>query len=188
MGAVIKDLTPGIEALAAGIEEVATEDAYDEVMHRVRHFTEHGVPEDLAHRVANLILLASAPDITRIAQKHQVDVCDAGRHYFAIGSRFGLGWLRSVAEPLGVGSHWQKLAVAAIIEELYRDQRELADVMLSAVGPRADASEAVAAWTGTIAPAVERADQLIGELRAMGTIDLAMLTVAARQFGTMKGA
>ncbi|EKV32115.1 NAD-specific glutamate dehydrogenase, large form [Caenispirillum salinarum AK4] len=188
MGAVIEDLTPGIEALADGIETVATHDAYDEVMRRVAHFTEQGVPQDLAHRVANLILLASAPDVTRIAQRHEMDVCDAGRHYFAIGSRFGLGWLRSVAEPLAVGSHWQKLAVAAIIEELYRDQRELADVMLSAVGPRPDAGEAVAAWAETIAPAVERADQLIGELRATDTIDLAMLTVAARQFGTMKGA
>ena len=188
MGAVIADLSPGIEALADGVEKVATPDAYAEVMQRVQHFTEQGVPEDLAHRVANMILLASAPDVTRIAQRHDMDVCDAGRHYFAIGSRFGLGWLRSVAEPLAVGSHWQKLAVAAIIEELYRDQRDLADVMLSSVGAHDDAADGVEAWAETIAPAVERADQLIGELRSTDVIDLAMLTVAARQFGTMKGA
>ncbi|MCA1939863.1 MAG: NAD-glutamate dehydrogenase [Caenispirillum bisanense] len=189
MGAVIAELSPGIDRLAAGIETAASGEVVAEVAARAEHYRASGVPDDLARRVANLILLASAPDVTRIAARHQMaDVCDAARHYFAVGARFGLGWLRAVSEPLAVGSHWQKLAVAAIIEELYRDQRELAEAVLTVAGPRAEAAEAVEVWVAGNGPAVDRADQLITELRATDAIDLAMLTVAARQFGAMKGA
>ncbi len=189
MGAVIAELSPGVDRLMDRIAEAAAGDVVAEVAARADHYTAQGVPEALARRVANLILLASAPDVTRIAARHGLDdVTDAARHYFAVGARFGLGWLRAVAEPLAVGSHWQKLAVAAIIEELYRDQRELTEAVLAVAGPRADAGEAVEQWIGGMLPAVERADQLMAELRATDSIDLAMLTVAARQFGAMKGA
>jgi len=36
--------------------------------------------------------------------------------YFAIGARFHLGLLRASAAHLGSDSHWQKLAIAALIE------------------------------------------------------------------------
>ncbi|MGC2854953.1 NAD-glutamate dehydrogenase [Novispirillum sp. DQ9] len=177
----------GMGALEGCMAGVCTLDVQAEIAARHDRYAEAGVPEALAQRVAHLIMLASTPDVVRLGGDCGVDLVTAAAHYFAVGSRFGLGWLRGAAERLSGGTHWEKLAVAAVIDELYADQRALTARVLASVGPRAEPADAIAAWVDTCRPAVERADQLMTELRAAPAIDLAMLTVASRQFGTLKG-
>ncbi|KJS41494.1 MAG: NAD-glutamate dehydrogenase [Rhodospirillaceae bacterium BRH_c57] len=192
MGGLTAAFTEGMRAMEGCMAGVCTLDVQSEIAARHDRYAEAGVPEDLAARVAHLIVLASTPDVVRLGADLEVDLVTAASHYFAVGSRFGLGWLRAAAERHPGGSHWEKLAVAAVIDELYADQRALTARVLSfvdvvGVGAHADPNDAIQAWTETCRAAVDRADQLVIELRAASTIDLAMLTVASRQFGTLKG-
>ena len=111
--------------------------------------------------------------------EHPLDV--VGRIYFIVTARFGLGWLRAAAERLEGGSHWEKLAGEAVIDDLYGRQ---ADLTASVAGQAGDlpAEEALARWIDVRRSAVERVDQLLGELKAAGKIDLATLVVASHQF------
>ncbi|MGE5505455.1 MAG: NAD-glutamate dehydrogenase, partial [Actinomycetota bacterium] len=181
IGAAIAELAPGVAALAAAVPAILPTDTAHMVEHRARHFTEKGVPAELAQRVGNLIVLASAADVMRIAAARGFTVEEAGRLYFVVGARLGLGWLRAAAERLSVRGHWQKLAAAAAIEDLYAHQRDLT-TQVAALGAGEDA---IAAWIEAHRTGVERTDALLAELKAAPHIDLAMLTVANRQLRTL---
>ena len=72
-----------------------------------------------------------------------------------------------------------------MIEELYTHQRELADAVLCAKCETRAAAELIGDWIRDHAQVADRADQLISELQAAPEVDLAMLTVASRQFRAM---
>lgn len=68
------------------------------------------------------------------------------------------------------------MAVGAVIDDLHALQRELTIRIAQADGGADDAQTAIAGWIEANRPAVERTDQLLAELRAVGTADLAILT------------
>jgi glutamate dehydrogenase len=173
----IAELGPAVQALAGALASVLPPEAAAAVAARVAQFVAQGVPEAMAQRVGNLIVLASATDIVRISGRTGMAVEEAGRLYFAVGVRLGLGWLRASAEKLSDRGHWQKLAAAAAIEDLYGHQRDLTLAVAAAGG--------LDAWSETRRAALERADALLAEIKAAPHIDLAMITVANRQLRTL---
>ncbi len=175
------ELAPGIAAVRAELDQVMPAETAALLATRIAAFREQGVPEDLAHTVASLIVLASATDIARIALKTDQPVDAIGRLYFLVGGRFGLGWLRGAAERLSGGGHWQKLATDAVIEDLYLRQAAMTESIARETGG-IDADQALAVWSDSRGSAITRADQLMGELKAAGMLDLAVLTVASHQF------
>jgi glutamate dehydrogenase len=175
------ELAPGIEAVRAEFEQVLPPETTAALAARAEAYREQGVPEDLARRVAALIVLASANDIARISTRISQPVEAVGRLYFLVGGRFGLGWLRAAAEKMPAGSHWQKMASDAVIDDLYVRQASLCEsVAQDGVGKPAE--EALEAWIESRKAAVLRTDQLLAELRAVGKLELASLTVASHQF------
>jgi glutamate dehydrogenase len=177
LSAAIAELAPGVAALAGALPAVLPADAAAAVAARVAQFVAQGVPEAMAQRVGNLIVLASAADIVRIAGRTELAVEAAGQLYFTVGARLGLGWLRASAERLSGRGHWQKLAAAAAIEDLYGHQRDLT-LAVAAAG-------SIEAWSDTRRAAMDRADSLVAEIKAAPHIDLAMITVANRQLRTL---
>ncbi len=181
----LRELAAPIAILQESVFQWMPADAADTVAARAADFTAHGVPEPLARRVAVAVVLASAHDLGRIAERTGMDLGLASRLYFAVGGRFGLGWLRASAETLAAGAgsnHWLKLAVAAVIEDLYGVQRELT-LRVATCGT--DPAVSLDNWIAAHRPAVERAEQLLTELRASGRPDLAILTVANRQIRSL---
>jgi glutamate dehydrogenase len=181
IGHLRAQLAPGIAALKDQFDQILPSDTLAALAARAADYQAAGVPEDLARRVAGLIVLASANDIARIATRIDQPVEIVGRLYFLMTARFGMGWLRAAAERLSGGTHWEKLAGEAVIDDLYARQADLtAGVASLADGLSAEA--ALAAWIDSRRPAVERADQLLAELKSAGKLDLATLVVASHQF------
>ncbi|MGZ9035142.1 MAG: NAD-glutamate dehydrogenase domain-containing protein, partial [Rhodospirillales bacterium] len=87
-----------VSALASRIETVLPEDVNSRILHRARRYRDEGVPEEVASRVAYLIVMPSACDIVRIAAARGVPAEDVARLYFALGEVLGFGWLRYQAE------------------------------------------------------------------------------------------
>ena len=99
--------------------------------------------------------------------------------YFQLGARFGLEWLREDAAPLLGGDHWQHRAVAAIIEDLFSQQRALCRTVLSD-GAHLTPEETVENWISENQETFGRATVLFDDLESAGPLDLAKLALANR--------
>ncbi|MCA1907018.1 MAG: NAD-glutamate dehydrogenase [Magnetospirillum sp.] len=184
MGAAIAALAPGITALEQACPDILPEDTQNAITARAQDYATQGAPAALADKVGRLIVLASAADIVQLSEIHDLNVADVGRLYFLIGHRFGLGWLRSAAQRLVGGSHWQKLAIHAATEDLHAHQRAFTHAVLH-LSPGLPAEPALAAWSDLHVAEITRADTLIAELRAASGLDLSMLVVANRQLKSL---
>jgi glutamate dehydrogenase len=172
-----------VTGLASRIETVLPEDVNSRIIHRTRRYQDEGVPEDVARQVAYLIVMPSACDIVRIAAARGVPAEEVAVLYFAVGEALGFGWLRYQAEKLAVTSYWERLAIAAVIEEFYGHQR---DITMRIYDNGAGVGDgAIEAWTRSRAAAADRSRALIAELSAASKVDLSMLTVASRQLRTL---
>jgi glutamate dehydrogenase len=181
IGRLRAELEPGIAAVRGHIDQVLPPDTAALLATRAEDFRAQGVPDALAQRVAGLIVLISANDISGIAARIGRPIDAVGRTYFLVGTRFGLGWLRAAAERMAGGNHWQKLAADAIIDDLYTRQAALTASVAASAGEMS-VEDGLTGWIDNRRPAVDRADQLLGELKAAGKLDLATLIVASHQF------
>lgn len=180
-------LREGAVALSGSVRDACPPDLQRVIQDRKQNLLTKGVPEDLADTTATLVLLASVPDVVRLSRDLGVTAVRSAAQYFAVGSRFGLGWLRAASEVLQQGSHWEKLAAAAVTDELYSLQRGVTARILGETPDNLSPTDAIAAWGENYKAAITRTDQLLVEMRASPLIDLAMLTVASRQFGSLAG-
>ncbi|MGH6890790.1 MAG: NAD-glutamate dehydrogenase, partial [Dongiaceae bacterium] len=125
IAANVASTSPSLIALENALMKILADDDRTLVEKRLAGLTEHGVPQALAQRVAQAPVLISSLDIVRIAADLKIKVEDAGRTYYAVGDAFHLDWLRAGARALIGDSHWDRLAVFAIIEDFYGHQRDL---------------------------------------------------------------
>ena len=184
---LVKEFTDGFSDLYGQLGKFLPRHYMGDVTRRGQPYVDAGVPKDLAHKISGLVNLFSGCDIIRLAAVRKIPVADAARYYFAIGTRFHLGSLRAASDQLEAQNHWQKLAIAALIEEIYSHQLALTSQVFDFMGGKKlpDADKAIAAWIGNNASAVERTEQLISELSATDINDLAMIAVASRQLRTL---
>ena len=103
----------------------------------------------------------------------QRDFLEAGRRFYAIGSHSRSTRCASPRASSSPSTQWQKLAVSALIEDLYAHQ---ADLTARALHDGGD----FAPWLDSHARDLGRLDTLVREIDAATTPDLAMLTVANR--------
>ncbi len=200
-------LSATVQALDDRLDTLLDAEALDPMTAHRTSLIEAGVPDALATRVAGLEPLAGANDIARIAAAKDLDIPSAARLYYRVGADFGMDWLRGKAAGLDRGgSHWTKLAVSATIEDLFAQQRNLTLAALDCLNTALpeggetpaeadgadmddldDPTKALLCWRGLNIRLVERAEQVLAELRGAVDVDLAMLTVASRQFRALAG-
>ena len=175
----IEAFQPGVAELAGHLEPLLSGAAAAAVAARREELLIAHVPSDLVEELVELGPLGSSLDIVATGRAVKQPVLAVAGVYFATGDRLGIDWLRTAAESLSPPGYWDRLALAALVDDLYRQQRQLTALILkSAVGDSGAA--AVAAWTNAHAGAVARLDQLIGEFRTAGALDLAQLAIASR--------
>ncbi|HYE52750.1 MAG TPA: NAD-glutamate dehydrogenase domain-containing protein, partial [Azospirillaceae bacterium] len=179
MQAEVERLAPGVEALAGAMARVLSPTAMAAMDARAAEFAAQGVPQDLAGRIAVLPFLAAATDVTLIAAETGRPVEEVARVYFELGERLGIGWLRGRASEVKAENHWQRQAVAAIVDDLYGMQGRLAARVLGSGD--GDAGGLIEAWVTARARPVERIQGLLADLRGIAQLDVAMLAVANRQ-------
>ncbi|MGE0665152.1 MAG: NAD-glutamate dehydrogenase [Sphingomonadales bacterium] len=169
---VVERFQPGVQALQASdaLMEVSSGDA---VAERISLLVAKGVPAELAHRIACLEPMLSAPDIVLLKERVDGSLDDIARAYFAVGERTGLDWLRGATDMVVTGDHWDRLALGSIVDDLYDQQRELTGMAL--------AEGSLDAWAEHHAKALERAQELIAEMQSSGSVTVGKLGYVARQ-------
>jgi glutamate dehydrogenase len=180
IAAYVSEFKPRIAAIQDRLTQILPASILGTVRVRQAELMEDGIPEELARRVASLDVMSSAMDIIRIARTDAAQgVEDVARVYFGVGARFSLDRLRSATNGIAAETPWQKTALSTLVEDLFNYQSTLASRVITEAN---GASDPVDAWLAKRPRAVERVDQTMHDVRAATTVDLAMLTVASRQF------
>lgn len=185
IGAHVAEFQAGVATLAENLNTALPDHYMNGLVERAAPLIEQGVPKNLALRVAAQINLLSGLDIVRLSTASELDVVDVSRVYFSVGARFRLGLLRASAEMLTADTHWRKLAVASLIEELYAHQAALTAQVLEVAGKMKDPNAAVAKWADKNSTVVTRTEQMLAELWTGAVDDLSMIAVASRQLQTL---
>jgi glutamate dehydrogenase len=140
-----------------------------------------GVPRELATRVAATDPLFNALDIVEVADQLKRDIAQVARVHFALAGELDFPWLRSSIGILPADSHWDTLAKAALRDDLASMLRALtADALRTDASP-SDPAALITAWKTRQAVLYERFRQVLTDLRAAESPDLAMLSVAMRE-------
>ncbi|MGE4218700.1 MAG: NAD-glutamate dehydrogenase [Alphaproteobacteria bacterium] len=186
----VEGFGPAIAALAEALPRLLPPSAAEPVAATAAGLEGRGVPAPLALRVAQLPVMAAAPDIVRIAGAAARPVAQTAAAYFDLGSRFGIDGLRAGAQAIEPQSGWHRRALAAIVDDLYGHQSALTARALEAaagIPPEAAPDAVVAALVAQRPQAAERVSELLAELEKAGQPDLAMLAVANRALRGLAG-
>jgi len=185
LAASVERFQGGTTQLYLGLASVLPAHYIEDLNRRARLYVNEGVPKELALGIAGLVNMASGIDIVLLAEQSGLKVCDVAALYFAVGSRFRLGRLRAACEALASESHWQKLAISALIEELFGHQYNLTAHVLEVSQNVTDPEKAIKTWSDTYQNAIDRTEQLLTELWAGDISDISMIAVASRAFKSL---
>jgi glutamate dehydrogenase len=170
--ATIGRFAPGASALADALPELLGQAELDAAREHAAELVAGGVPAPLAERVARLETLVPTLDIVEIAASAGVEVASAAEVYFALGSRLELHWLRDRIVELPRETRWEAMARAALRDDVYAEQAALTAEVLQA---------GVDSWLAQNEAAVARCLQVLSDIRAVASPDLARLSVGVRE-------
>ena len=151
---------------------------------RVTYLTGVNVPETVARRVASLAPLRSSLDVVQVGTVTSRPIAEVGAVYYSVGANLNLDWLRFAAEAIEPENHWERLAVTAIIDDLYGQQRALTNSVFMYADEHKGA-KALEHWQEQHEKPISRSHELIEEFKGAGTVDIAKLAFANRQFRSM---
>lgn len=181
MESTIAHFTPNVEALSARLTGLLDADERARVDAAVAHYVAGGVPRELAEHVVTFDSLYATLDIAEIAGSARWPAELVAAIYFDLANRLGMPWLRERIAALPGDQHWQMLAKGAMLDDLSSLQRSITAAVLAAGGEIESPAARVEAWHAANGRSLERAAQLMGELRAVPAPDAAMLSVALRE-------
>ncbi|HSV59089.1 MAG TPA: NAD-glutamate dehydrogenase [Variovorax sp.] len=183
MQATIDHFKPNVEALSARLPQLLDADERGRDEAAVEQYLKGGVPRELGERVVTFDSLNATLDIAELAGSARWPVALVAAIYFDLANRLGMPWLRDRINALPGDAHWQLLAKGAMLDDLSGLERSITAAVLA--GGRDEETEApdtlVDAWQASNGRTLERAAQLMTELRAVPAPDAAMLSVALRE-------
>ncbi|MFO1396067.1 MAG: NAD-glutamate dehydrogenase [Burkholderiales bacterium] len=181
MAATIAYFRPGVEALSARLPKLLDPAERARIDGRIAELVAVRVPRELAERVVTFDTLHAALDIAEVAADAKKPVEPVAAVYFDIANRLGLAWLRERVAALPGGAHWRNLAKGAMQDDLSALTRTITANVVAGGGDVGATASLIGAWQDRNRRALERAAQLMTELRAVAAPDAAMLSVALRE-------
>jgi len=178
--AVISRFGPSIREIAAGLDNALPQDIQAARSKRRQDLTGGGVPVELAGELADLDVLASAPDIVTVAGRTNRVIGDTAATFFAAEANFGLDRIIAAARGVTANDFFERLAIDRAIEQIAAAERRLVADMLSNGQSGQQATED---WLAAH-PKAMRIRRSVDEIATSG-LTLAKLTVAANLLGDL---
>jgi glutamate dehydrogenase len=174
----VRVLTPRMSEWLRGDDKVIVEK-------EARELSAQGVPDDVAYMVATGLYQYSLLDVIDIADIVDRDPAEVADTYFALMDRLGTDGLLTAVSRLVRDDRWHSLARLAIRDDIYGSVRALCFDVLAVGEPDENGEEKIAEWEATNSSRVSRAQRTLSEIYDSGELDLATLSVAARQLRSM---
>jgi len=183
---VVAELAPDIGTMLRGAElEMTARHAEDLVS--------KGVPAALAAHAASLLNTYSLLDITEVSELAERDAGldiersprETAELYYALSDHLNIDSMLTSISALERGNRWHALARLALRDDMYTSLRAITLDVLRQSDPGTSADEKIANWEHTNASRLARARTSLEEIHRSGRLDLATLSVAARQVRSM---
>ncbi|MGV0794175.1 NAD-glutamate dehydrogenase [Mycolicibacterium sp. XJ1819] len=185
VGAEINRFATKVAALTPRMAEWLRGDDKAIVAKTADEFSAHGVPKDLAYIIGTGLYQYSLLDVIDIADIVDREPDEVADTYFALMDHLGTDGLLTAVSRLGRDDRWHSLARLAIRDDIYGSLRALCFDVLAVGEPAENGEEKIAEWEMTNSSRVTRARRTLGEIYEGGELDLAILSVAARQIRSM---
>jgi glutamate dehydrogenase len=181
VAATVARFAPGVAAITEALPRMLGATELEAARDRAAALVATGVPDALAQRIGMIVQLVPALDLVDIAEAAGLDEVAAAEAYYGLNDRLELHWLRDRIVSLSRETRWEAMARAALRDDLYAEQAALTAEVVRAGANGASARERVETWVRQNASAIERAQQVLADIRSSGTPDLARLSVAVRE-------
>ncbi|CAM2954755.1 NAD-glutamate dehydrogenase [Skermania piniformis] len=152
---------------------------------RIDEVVSRGAPRALAEQVFLLLNKFPLLDVIDIADITDRDAAEVGALYYLLDDHLGVDRLLVAVTKLKRGDRWHALARLALRDDLYASLRSLTIDVLAAGEPGQPAGAVIAEWESSNRSRLSRARTALDEIFATGSVDLATLSVAARQVRSM---
>ncbi|QWF83456.1 NAD-glutamate dehydrogenase [Amycolatopsis sp. CA-230715] len=181
-GDTVGQLVPQVNRLLRGREiETVTEN--------IDQLISDGVPEELARRVAELLHTYGLLDVTEVAELAEQDgdveaersAIETAELYYALSDHLDVDKMLTSISSLERGNRWHALARLALRDDLYSSLRAIALDALRHSDPSEPADQKIDKWEQANSSRLARARVALDEITRSGRLDLATLSVAARQ-------
>jgi glutamate dehydrogenase len=142
---------------------------------------------ELAYRVAGLGPAFAALDVAQVTQQSGHREADVAAVLLGLGARLHLNWLCDRILELPRDERWSSLARVALRDDLSGLHSALTALVLqhSTGGGTLDPDERIDAWTVAAGGRLMRFMQVVEDIRAANSWDLAILSVAVRELRSM---
>jgi len=141
----------------------------------------------VARDVAVLPPLVAALDVADLAERTHWPVASSASVFRNVGAAFGIDRLRGAAMAFTLEQHWDRLALRRTLEELYEDQRLLAEAVIRFAGAAPQPEDSAAAprvvreWMAANETRTASVLATIVELEATGAWTFAKTILAAAE-------
>jgi len=181
LAGVVEHYRIGIEAMERALGETLPSAAAEARDTRADKLVAADVPVDLAGRIANLPVLAAAPDIVLVADRTGKTVAEVASTYFAVGAFFKVDRIVDAARDLKASDYFDRLALDRALDSIGEAERRLAGQM---VGNGSAGAGALDAWLLPRKGEVERIRAAVDEIAGSG-LTISKLSVAASLLGDL---
>ncbi|MGV9859573.1 NAD-glutamate dehydrogenase [Gordonia sp. NPDC003425] len=181
MAAEVTRYTGRITELSALVDSWFGTSSAADVDERVAHYQELGVAPDLAHDVAISLHRFCLLDIIDAAEISDRDPVEVGELYFAVMEHYGLEELLTAVSTLEYGDRWHALARLALRDDMHGALRALTLKILEITEPDESADDKIYEWESSHSSRLARVRAMLTDIEQSGNLDLATLSVAARQ-------
>ncbi len=187
VAAAVAQFSQGIDGVIKRIPRLLQGESREAFKQAIRRYAKAGVTKDLAHRVATLEFAYPALDLIEIAAELGMGVEEVTDVYFKLGFALELFWLRDRIQELPRTNYWQRKARLALRYDLYMELRALVKETLEQTRSVRGADARVAHWVERNEVAVNHCRNLLADIHASASHDLAMLSVAMREIRSLMG-
>ena len=181
LDAIVAHYREGIAQVEAALATALSKPAQAARDARADEFIRNGVPEDVAHRIADFVELKAAPDIVLVADRAQKPVAEVTATYFATEAFFQLDRVAGAVPNIVVADYFDRLALDRALDSIGDAERRLTAAM---VGNGHAGAGAVEEWVKPRQTEVERIRAAIHEIAGSG-LTLSKLSVAASLLGDL---
>jgi glutamate dehydrogenase len=155
------------------------------VADRTQRLVAAGVDGGLAASVAISLDEFSLLDIVDIAEINERRIDEVGALYFALADRLAMDELLHAVTQLDRDDRWHALARLALRDDLQGAVRSLTQRVLEIGLPDESPDVKIRDWASSNASSIGRVESTLADIRSTGSLDLATLSVAARQIRSL---
>ena len=185
VGAEISRYRDRFARLAPRVGEWVRGHHVEDFARRTRPVLDRGAPAEPTDAVYYLLVQFALLDVIDVADIVERDDEDVAELYYALDAHLGIDRLLSAVSALERGDRWHSLARLALRDDLYGSLSALVLDVFAGAEPGETTAEMIEDWELSNGSRLVRARAALDEIFASGNLDLAVLSVAARQIRSM---